>query len=245
MKNETNNVDTDFPLIHQEDKSICSVDNNIPVDKSLNKNNITNVNENNVIEISKIIMSNKTEINKSQHAQSSKKTINKGIINLEPIKKTSTKKERKLSLKDIQDCKNAYNNPKVNIGYLDFLKKTCGPNKKITFGYKFYDSIIYHFENQLDIAHIVRVNHDVEMIKYLFLSHLTDFDDMFKIKVSIQDILTEDIPIIDNEDEIKLTEKSSIEKRNEEINFQKRIKVLFQMLKDQITKKKIIEDEKM
>jgi len=83
------------------------------------------------------------------------------------------------------------------------------------------------------------------MIKYLFLSHLTDFDDMFKIKVSIQDILTEDIPIIDNEDEIKLTEKSSIEKRNEEINFQKRIKVLFQMLKDQITKKKIIEDEKM
>ena len=57
MKNETNNVDTDFPLIHQEDKSICSVDNNIPVDKSLNKNNITNVNENNVIEISKIIIS--------------------------------------------------------------------------------------------------------------------------------------------------------------------------------------------
>ena len=78
------------------------------------------------------------------------------------------------------------------IGYLDYLKNTCGFNKKHTYSYRFYKSLIHYFENHLDIAQVVRVNYDLEMIKYLLFSHLKGYQDLFKIKVSIQDLLIDE-----------------------------------------------------
>ena len=140
-----------------------------------------------------------------------------------------------------------YGNHTQNIGYIDYLKKTCGPNKKGTYAYKFYRSIINYFEKHLDIAQVVRVNYDLEMIKYLFFSHLKDNQNLFKLKVSIQDLLIEEFEREEEEDENEIQEQSMNEelynrKKVEDKNLQNKVQELVVKLREQLIQKKLIED---
>ena len=172
--------------------------------------------------------------------------VEKYLKDIKGKDKNGRNNNKKLSVKNIENYRNStvYRDPAANIGYIDYLKKTCGPNKKDTFGYNFYTALINHFEKYLDIAHVVRTNYDVEMIKYLLLSHLNDFDDLFKIKISIQDILAEELEKSedDEDDQIEMKEKAKALKRKEASDLQKKLKHLFQSLRRQLMSKKILED---
>jgi len=108
--------------------------------------------------------------------------------------------------------------PKSRIGFCNYLKVCCSckEDDKLNNLKLFYKASLEFFEKHLDISEIIKTKHDLEILKWIFLSHKDENKELFNVKIPLEEILlnyeTNKKRRLEEEENAKLELNSTINK---------------------------------